>query len=404
MRKLLLSLSLASLSTSCIVDDSSGDPIEPNIDPKSVIAENLSRTVIIPAYKDAAEKAQTLSTDINGYCSGISSPNSASLLSQAQESWLNAARAWQFTEAFLIGPALNTVSGAILKHQVINNYSATSKVNPSIIDGNMYFYQLNTGSLLDINSTGASPEFLGLNALEYLLFMNTPETLDSGVSDTSTINTWNALGNDSARIEARCQFASKIGTRLANDTQSLVTAWESYQTTFNSDNEAAVNELSNASFYFDTVVKDVKLAQTLGLLNKCSSSCEENAESRYAQKSYQLIKANLEGFRAIFTGNNTKSFQAIYDSRDQSQAAIDFIANIDTALSSVDTLIQDSTSLYTFATTADAQCGNDFANPSNGQNACNLAGQVKLISDHLKDDFTIILDTDIPSSAQGDGD
>ncbi len=115
------------------------------------------------------------------------------------------------------------------------------------------------------------------------------------------------------------------------------------------------------------------------------------------------MKANFEGLKALFIGNGN-SFAAIYAARDEQDSADAFIADIDLAIKNINQLINSGVSLYDYAATTPSNCVSDFANPTTGNSACHLAGLSKRISDHIKNEFTLILDTSPPSNAAGDGD
>ena len=83
----------------------------------------------------------------------------------------------------------------------------------------------------------------------------------------------------------------------------------------------------------------------------------------------------------------------------------DIINNAEAAIAVIDDLTSRSVSLYDSALAVDVTaCENAVASPASGKTACHLFGYVKRITDSLKTDVVVLLNTDIPQNAQGDGD
>ncbi|NRA43190.1 MAG: hypothetical protein HRU21_12915, partial [Pseudomonadales bacterium] len=202
------------------------------------------------------------------------------------------------------------------------------------------------------------------------------------------------------------QYSLKIATRLKNDAAQFARLWADYQNSFVANGASSVTDLSDSMFYLETVVKDVKLAQVLGLNNKCSNnSCELNAESPYANAGYDFILANLQAFETIFSGGDGYGFDDAYIERGEAAAAAAMLSDIALARSTAEKLSSQTQSLYAYAETVDRDdCENFAAAPTTGETACHLYGQIKIISDKLKTEFTTIISTGIPNSAAGDGD
>ena len=396
-----LGISAAVLSLSaCMVDDSSGPPLSYDA---SALLNNTATDFF--AIEAAALKTHTdaLQTSLKSYCSDTNIANGTQK-QLAQTAWLTAATQWRKLEAFNFGPAEYVVNSGItadtLLAQTINNYgkSSASKINASAIDANMERFELNKSA--DINASNVPIAVLGFDALDYLLFTPTPETLASGSNPT-----WDALSPQD-KLLARCNYALSISQRLSSDVSLYKQLWDDYQTSFTTDIEDSLKNLSDSVFFLDTLVKDVKLAQVLGINDKCNSGrCEENVESLYARASYALILANLESFKQVFTGGEGYGFEEAYIERGEAALARSMIDSVDLAISTASALNNGNQSLYDYAASVDKDdCENFAAAPSSGSTGCHLYGQIKIISDKLKTEFTTVIDTSIPSNAAGDGD
>ena len=123
---------------------------------------------------------------------------------------------------------------------------------------------------------------------------------------------------DQDKIAARCGLAKNSGCRLVTNGEALLTAWNGTDSvqgyadilknagqvdSIFGDVHDAVNDVSDAIFYIDTITKDAKLATPLGVFaNDCGLvPCVENVESRFALNSLQNIINNIQGLKMIFS-------------------------------------------------------------------------------------------------------
>ncbi|NRB38896.1 MAG: imelysin family protein [Pseudomonadales bacterium] len=403
MRQILLT-SMITLSLSACVNNDSGAPVETEGYDVKAMLSGIADNIIVPRYKSLSEQTINLQKSISDYCIDVDNKDN---LHTAQQAWQLADLNWQQASAYIVGPAMEAAKGTgpstVYYYQLINDYSDLAKVSAASIDRNMYFFQLQAEPL-DITNINTSETMLGLNTLEYLLFDTAPETLKT--SDDDSINAWTALTDDKARLTERCLFTAKVAQRLASDTTGLYEKWlNSERNNFVLKHNESLTALSDSLFYLDTWVKDVKLAQALGINGKCSLNCAEKVESPFSQQSLAMIKANLEGFKEIFTAADGFGFDDVIIAKGYPEVSAAFIDDSNAAIANIDTLMANDINLYNYALTVDSTaCENASANPESGETACHLHGYVKRITDRLKSDFVLLVDTNIPDNAQGDGD
>ena len=163
----------------------------------------------------------------------------------------------------------------------------------------------------DITTRTASRK--GLDAIEYILFN---DNLNHRCTQFgSEPEGWNDRTEQSRKV-ARCEYANLAALDLIDGAQLLVDAWQGNQgygevlkqagepgSQF-PDVHDAVNDVSDALFYIDTLTKDAKLATPLGLFaNDCGlEPCVDNVESLFARHSLENVLNNIRGLRLLFRG------------------------------------------------------------------------------------------------------
>src|SRR5690606_18451289 len=151
-----------------------------------------------------------------------------------------------------------------------------------------------------------------LDALEFLLFTTSLETTCPPQIEPAG---WAELG-DADKLAARCALAADAAVDVATQAQALVDAWDPAKgntlgdlagagtagSSFDSA-QTALNVVSDAMFYLDSRVKDMKLAEPAGItLNSCNTvqePCLAELESTFAHHSRENIVANLRGFAML---------------------------------------------------------------------------------------------------------
>lgn len=221
---------------------------------------------------------------------------------QARAAFREALDVWQIAEAMQFGPAARKdIPGGAGMRDFIYAFPAQSRCSVE--------------ETLVANSF-RSPDFLstalvnrrGFGALEYLLFFeSSPQTCAASPALAM-------LPAEEREARKRAYAALLAGDLLAR-MQALGDAWDAskgnhlatlatagpgnavYPTT-----KVAFNAVGHALFYVERDVKDIKLAQPLGLRECMAETCPELLESQFAGRSKANVRANLAGFRRLIEG------------------------------------------------------------------------------------------------------
>ena len=361
--------------------------------------ENIADNVVKPMIQEFDTTAGTLDSAITAW---QADPNDNVLKTAAREAWNATMLAWQSLEVVQTGPMLENSS--LLRDSIYSWPSvSTCVVDQEVIEAEVQ------GSSYDISSR--TPLRKGLDALEYILYSS---TLDHTCPSTTTkTENWNTRP-DAERLALRLSYAKAASAALVSLADELKRKWVtdadsfrhnlvnagSTSSSFNSTQEA-VNAISDALFYIEKQVKDVKLAEPLGLKGgKCTqgeASCANFVENPLSACSKEHLRQNLLAFQQAFLGNAANGSQGLGfdDLIDAVNGGVNVSAtmeaDINEALDAIDAL----GGMTLQAAVIDA-------------NGVNLAKEIhastKKITDELKQDFLNILGLTIPAAAAGDGD
>ena len=371
-----------------------------NFDRQALLA-NLGENILLPVYRDFASSAGALVTEVDAYCAAIDTADEATRLSAAQDAWRASMGHWQLAEMMLFGPAAldaKTLRDKIYSWPVTSSCAIDQDVMELYTDPGAY----------DINTRLTNRR--GLDALEYALFAPTLETTCPPQIEPAG---WAAL-DQVTRTAARCSFAQRAAQDLAVQSAAVLAAWEpgqgNYLGDFSSAGESgssfgsaheAVNAVSNALFYADAEVKDMKLGQPAGIvINICNTvqePCLDELESPFARHSRENIAANLTAFDMIFHGYGPGQspddpgaigFDDFLVAGGGDALATTMTADIRAAIAASEAI---PGSLAT-------ALGDDYPSVVATHTA------VKIVTDNLKSQFLTILGLDLPDGAAGDND
>ena len=297
----------ATLSSAC----SSGEPAKkagegPNAELRRRTLESLAANVVLPLYRDfeAAARALKSAADAHAAAPGPDTRTAA------RNAWIEAAEIWQQAELTQFGPAAmsSSVGGQELRARI---YS-WPRTNPCRVDQATLAKEYENPSLLD-----AQPTMIGLDALEYVLFVE-----DSGNScaPNLAINTsgeWAALSAEPNELEGRrSRYAAAVAGILERDATALRTAWDPEGGNFFASfagagsgspyatSQDALNAVGEALLYLDRETKDMKLAEPAGLMNCAAATCPQELESQWARQSRSHVVSNLRGFQRLYLGGD----------------------------------------------------------------------------------------------------
>lgn len=362
---------------------------------RGALLADVTDKVFVSTIDAFQQQAQQQTQAINAMCEAVVN-NAADLTAQtdaAKESWRNAMNQWQQLEVMQIGPVLD--NDASLRNKI---YS-WPVVNSCAVDQDVaQFEQSKTsGSSYDITKRTAPRR--GLDALEYLLFS---DNLNHSCSSESFAPAgWNDKPEQERKV-ARCKFAVEVATDIQNSSQELVQAWQGTDgfaqklktadsSKFDSE-QAAINKITDAMFYIDSITKDAKLASPIGLSsNSCdNAACVNDIESRLSANSVNNIKNNLIGLQKLFIANDEANvgFDDFLTAVEAADLATTMKQDIQAAIDAANA----------FSGTLEQAVNND---PDKVQA---LHQAVKKVTDNLKSVFITTLALELPQTSAGDAD
>ncbi len=382
----------ASLLAACSGGSSSDDREEEqatgiNFD----ISANLIDNVVIPGYQDFANTTAGLESEISTYCNDVSN---ASQRAAAQDKWRAVSALWQTTQSYAVGPVAPTASN--LTTRIYSSSPHTSGQDSFITTE---ADQLAADSSYTIPSN-ANKYTRGLDALEFLLF------------PADSVST--------AEQTKRCNYAKLVAAEITANAQSVVEAWtannnEGRNNFLEAQDSAGVTQIT---VFFELLVenvdkqiKDSKLGEPAKLKNDgpCDShSCPELVENNIAQSSWDSIGANLRSAKNIFTGGTGQGFDDIFIAAGRQTDSDAFIADIDTALASIEaqgsSLFDQLSAINTATGQADCASAADASSTASSPAPCAIYREIKVLSDFMKTTFATVVNLDVPGPVAGDGD
>jgi uncharacterized protein len=316
----------------------------------------------------------------------------------AQEAWKKTIGIWQRAELFQFGPAAMTGSpGARDLRDPVYSWPVTSRcqIEQSMADK---VYEVADFTSLSLVSTRS------LAALEYLLFY---DGTDNACAPTDTINAdgkWAALGADEIK-KRKATYARILSGDVVARTRKVADAWDpakdNFLATFSGapndtfvSQQMAFNTVSDAMFYLDDQVKNMKVGKPAGLVPECAAPpCLDAVESPFAKISKQNIRANLDGYEMLLKGCGPGMTGLGFDdllAAIGAQAASDKIAGtITAARAALDALTEPTLE-------------EDIQKNPNGVRA--LFDALRGNASAMKADFVSVLDLEIPQKVAGDND
>lgn len=276
----------------------------------------MSRAALLGAFGrcalSSAQEFRTAAAALEIATSDLASapaPVPQATVDAAREAFSRAFDAWQVVEAMQFGPAART--GAPGGQGVRDHIYSWRLVSACAVDEGLVSRVYETPGLAStlINQHG-------LDELEQLLFQESAATACGASSSIVADGTWDALGVEE-RSRRRRSYAAAAAADVRGRADALVAAWDPAQGNFVAtletagvgnpvfkSQQAALNAVSDAMFYVEGEVKDMKVAQPLGkdLVTCMVPPCLDLLESRFAARSKANIRQNLVGFRRIAEG------------------------------------------------------------------------------------------------------
>ena len=384
---LLTPLLLVLLSCS---DDGGTMMVDPGRRPD--VLANLGENVILPAYRDFATRAEALVTATDAYAAA---PGPDTQMA-ARRAWLETMTVFQEVELMQVGP-LAPMADAAGGRDVRFELYAWPSLNRCVVD------QDTAGASYDDPAALVLETFdrRGLGAIEYLLFIDTPENACSPLSPINEAGTWAAFGPE--MIEARrARHAHSLAVIVRDAANALVASWDdgflleltepTRTGALYGSAQEGLQAVVDGLFYLDTETKDMKVAEPAGIATCTMATCPDSRESRHANVSKEHILANVRGFQRLYLGGDPGADGLGFDDllRDLgAEAVADQISlDIDDAIATVESL--DSSLVDTLGADLPAVVA--------------VYDAIKRITDHLKTMLLTVLDLEAPDRAAGDND
>ena len=351
--------------------------------------EDAWPTAIEPALANAEDKVAALKAAITAWASDSASADARDI---AKDAWIEAMRAWQELELMQVGPAassLKAVGGENIRDEI---YSWPT-TNPCRIDQATARFEFESSTFFDDALVNA----VGLDGLETVLFSTPNENSCSSNSGINREGTWSSLGADGV-AQARADFGQALVTEVEADLQRIRDAWEggfgNELATAGQGSESfdtsvkGVNAIYDGLFYIETFVKDRKLGWPLGLRSCGAEDCTDEVESLASGLSHEWLAANLEGFRALYTGGEGIGMYDLLVSVDEDTLADSVLQKLDDADAAVATLT----------------AGLNDTMRSDTEKMEEVHDAIKDVTDLVKVDIATVLSLTVPAEAAGDND
>lgn len=362
---------------------------------RSLLLSDVTDKVLVTTIEAFEQQAQAQVAAVSSMCEAIVSNSSdvSALTESAQQDWRSTMDQWQQLEVMQIGPVLTNEAN------LRNKIYSWPVVQSCAVDQDVGFFEAGnvSGTSYDISRRTAPRR--GLDALEYLLFN---DNLNHSCSaDRLAPAGWNERPEQERKV-ARCQFAVEVAKDLENSAQELSQAWQgengyaqalkSADSDLFEDEQAAINRITDAMFYVDSITKDAKLAAPIGLQNNScgNAACVQDIESRLSANSINNIKNNLIGLQKLFIAGDEENagFDDFLVEVDAAELATTMKQDIQNAIDAADNF---SVTLEQAVT----------ANPEQVQA---LHQAVKTVTDNLKSVFITYLALELPQTSAGDAD
>jgi len=384
---------LLALVAACGGSGPGADAKAPDGFDRSALLDHLANQVLLPVQTGFASAAGALPPALLAYCDALDRNQVEGTLATARTAWASAIDAWEAADALLVGPAA-------MDHKAIRD--------------RIYGWPLLSTCGLDRDTASIFADPAGYDASTRLVNVRSLAAIEYLLYTTQTAHTcatpptgWDALGADLPR--ARCRLALALARDVATNAAALATAWRrdggdyvgqlvmagqigSPITTA----QEGVNRVSDAMFYVDRMVKDMKLAEPAGIaVNACGAvdaPCEREVELRYADRATAAIRINLRALRAVFTGTTPTAsglgFDDFLGALGHPDVSERMLAKLDAAIAAADALPD---SLLTALTT-------DYAKVVATHRA------ITAFTDDLKSQFLTLLALEIPDDVATDND
>lgn len=291
------------------VGDAGVDAGDPTVEAaRREVLANLADGVILPTLRDFAERAAALEAATATLETDPSDANRTA----AQAAFREAMLVWEQAEVMQVGPAgmggteCPVIGGMDLRDEVYSwNLTSECRIDQETVDQT---YQDPTAFAAELVNVR------GLDALEYLLFVDTANNDCTDISPINADGTWAALGETEVRAR-RAAYAHAAASAVSQQAASLRDLWEPSSGGFATSlatagdagsaypsTQSAFNDMGGAMLYIDVATRDMKLGEPAGIAGCLTDTCFEQLELPHARFGLAAILENLRGFQRLFLG------------------------------------------------------------------------------------------------------
>lgn len=349
------------------------------------------------AYKSAREADDAI-TALEPAAARAATEKSPEARAAAREAWGRATQAWQVVELMQFGPAAMT--GAPGGQDMRDGVYAWPLVNRCLVEQQLVAKVYETPAL-----GTALVSTRSLASLDYLLFYEQPDNACGAQASINTQGTWAALGAPEVSAR-RLAYASAVAKDVTPRAKRLVEAWDPARGNFLgqlenagkpgsvfTSQQMAFNAVSDALFYLDDMVKDMKVGKPAGIVACTSAVCPDPVESPYSRLSKEHLRSNLLGFERIFRGCGANGeglgFDDLLVAVGAGSVSERILGSLAAARAALDGLGTRSLAQAIVEDPAAVR---------------RLFDAIKQITDTLKAEFVTVLDLELPKRVEGDND
>ncbi len=382
----------SSITYSCVERPDEEEPIDP------VVRETLesAATCVMNHAEAFLDAAKTLETKTGEWAG---TPEDLALLEEAQVAWTDAMLVWHQMEPMAFGPAGSSsavadggaVGGKDLRDLIYSWPLINSCRIDQVLENRAY------EDALDEEPVNAQ----GLDAIEYLLFYDAPESSCLETTRIVADGLWDAIDDLESR---RATYAHAAAQLVKTHAESLKNAWDPDDEDFYSkfveagesgpfeSQKAALNAIVDGIFFIEALVKDQKLAVPLAISESCTmESCPDAIEHQFSGLSKEGLRQNLIGLETLFDGcgGDPTGLEKLLEENGADLKADELLAAIQGVHEALDAIEEAD---LVEALSEDPDSVND------------LYDAIKTLTDLLKNDLVEVLDVELPNSVGGDND
>jgi len=280
------------------------------------ILPQLFDDVVATAASDFVDEADALDAAVTAWAADVTAGNDTTVSqASAQAAFVSATLSWQRLEVMQLGPLALPTTTTVQAEGLRDEVYSWPVTSPCEVDRNVASEDFVDADFVELKRVNV----YGLDALEYLLHVDTVDNACPAPASLNTSGDWDALSDDDITTR-RARYAEVVADTLRQQAASVVDKLDAYRVHFveagqdGSDYATqadALQALLDALFYLEFDAKDQKLGVVVGVHADCATdTCADDVEHPFAEASLRSIAANLDGFAAVFNGGDDDTVNA----------------------------------------------------------------------------------------------